>query len=125
MHWPRQRFSSKIRELQAKSHDIVRTEWIWSTLRGILRATRLVLVLLLVLFYIELVLSLFPWTRTYAIPLLDLVLSPLRSIGIAVLDYLPSLVFLIILFFVARYGLKLLRTFFLGIERGNISVHRF
>ncbi len=114
------RFSSKIRELQAKSHDIVRTEWIWSTLKGILRAARLVLVLLLVLFYIELVLSLFPWTRTYAIPLLDLVLSPLRSIGIAVLDYLPKLVFLIILFFVARYGLKLLRAFFLGIERSSI-----
>jgi small-conductance mechanosensitive channel len=120
-----QRFSSKIRDLQAISHDIVRTEWIWSTVRGILRATRLVLVLLLVLFYIQLVLSLFPWTRTYAIPLLDLVLSPLRTIGIAVLDYLPSLVFLIILFFVARYGLKLLRTFFLGIERGNISFTGF
>ena len=119
------RFSSKIQELQARSHDIVRTEWIWASLKGLLRATRLVLVLFLVFFYIELVLSLFPWTRTYAIPLLDLVLSPLRSIGIAVLDYLPKLVFLIVLFFVARYGLKLLRTFFLGIEQGRITFTGF
>jgi small-conductance mechanosensitive channel len=119
------RFSSKLRELQAKSHDIVRTEWIWTTLRGVLRGTRIVLILFLVLFYIELVLSLFPWTRTYAIPLLDLVLSPLRGIGIAVLDYLPNLVFLIILFFVARYGLKLLRSFFQGIGRGNITFTGF
>jgi len=119
------RFSSKIRELQARSYDIVRTEWIWATVKGLLTATRLILVLLLVFFYIDLVLSLFPWTRTYAIPLLDMVLSPLRGIGIALLDYLPKLVFLIILFFVARYGLKLLRVFFLGIERGNITFTGF
>jgi small-conductance mechanosensitive channel len=120
-----ERFSSRIRELQAKSHDIVRTEWIWATLRGVLRATRLVLVLFLVFFYIELVLSRFPWTRSYAVPLLDLVLSPLRGIGISFLDYLPKLVFLIILFFVARYGIKLLRAFFLGIERGSITFTGF
>lgn len=118
-------FAFKIRELQAKSHDIVRTEWIWTTVKGGLRSTRLIVTLLLVFFYLELVLRLFPWTRDYAVPMLDLVLSPLRSIGSAVLDYLPKLVFLIILFFVARYALNLLRVFFLSIQRGRISVTGF
>ncbi len=115
------RFTMRIRELQAKSHDIVRTEWIWTVLRSALRTVRIILVLILVFFYIELVLSLFPWTRSYSVPMLDLVLTPLRSIGIAVLDYLPKLVFLIILFFVTRYALNLLRVFFLGVQRGKIT----
>jgi small-conductance mechanosensitive channel len=91
----------------------------------VLSATRIIIVLLIVFLYIDFVLILFPWTRTYAIPLLDMLLTPLRSIGIAVLDYLPKLVFLIVLFFVARYGLKLLRAFFLGIERGSIGLTGF
>ena len=119
------RFTARIRELQALSHDIVRTEWIWAIVRGILRTARLIIVLFIVFLYIDLVLSLFPWTRTYAVPLLDLVLTPLRSIGIAVLDYLPKLFFLIILFLVARYALNLLRAFSLGIERGSIRFTGF
>lgn len=120
-----EQFALKIRELQARSHDIVRTEWIWTTITGGLRTTRIIVVLLLVFFYLELVLSLFPWTRAYAVPMLDLVLAPLRSIGSAVLDYLPKLVFLIILFFVARYALNLLRVFFLAIQRGRITFAGF
>lgn len=119
------RFTMRIRELQAKSHDIVRTEWISNVLRSALRTARIILVLILVFFYLELVLSLFPWTRAYAIPLLELVLGPLHDMGIAVLGYLPKLIFLIVLFFVVRYALNLLRAFFLAIERGRITFHGF
>ena len=119
------RFTSKIRELQAKSHDIVRTEWIWTFLQGILRTVRTLLILLAVFFYIDLALNLFPWTRSFAIPLLELVITPLRRIGISVLEYLPNLAFLIVLFFVARYVLHILQAFFRGIERGRIRFSGF
>jgi small-conductance mechanosensitive channel len=120
-----ERFTARIKELQARSHDIVRTEWIWAILRGVLNTARGIIVLLIVFLYIDLVLSLFPWTRTYAVPLLDLLLTPLRGMGIAFLEYLPKLVFLIILFFVARYAINILQAFFLGIERGSIRFSGF
>jgi small-conductance mechanosensitive channel len=120
-----ERFAQKIRELQEKSHDIVRTEWIWSLIKGGLNAARIVIVLFLVLFYIDAVLHLFPWTREYAIPLLELVLTPLKSIFTAVLGYFPSLIFLIILAIVTRYALVLLRSFFQGIERRRITFSGF
>ncbi len=119
------RYTARIRELQAKSYDIVRTEWIWTAIRGGLGAARVILLLLIAFFYINLVLSLFPWTRTYAVPLFELVLDPLRSIGSAVLDYLPKFVFLIVLVLVARYGLQFLKAFFLGIQRGKIKISGF
>jgi small-conductance mechanosensitive channel len=77
-------------------------------------------VLLLVFLYIETVLSLFPWTRTYAVPMLDLVISPLRNIVQSILDYLPKLAFLVILFLVVRYTLNILQAFMKGIQHGRL-----
>jgi small-conductance mechanosensitive channel len=119
------RYALKIRQLQEKSHDIVRTEWIWAVFKGGLRAARIIIVLLLAFFYIDVVLHLFPWTRAFAVPMLDLLLTPLRSIGQAVLNYLPNLAFLIILVLVARYGLNLLRAFFLGVQHNRITFTGF
>jgi small-conductance mechanosensitive channel len=120
-----ERFTLKIQQLQARSHDIVRTEWIWNAITGGLRAAKIVLVLVLVFVYIELMLSLFPWTRTYAVPMLDLLIAPLQDIARSVLDYLPKLAFLVVLVLVARYGLNLLQSFFLGIQRGRITLTGF
>jgi small-conductance mechanosensitive channel len=120
-----ERYALKIRQLQEKSHDIVRTEWIWTAFKGGLRTARIITVLLLAFFYIDVVLHLFPWTRAFAVPMLDLLLTPLRSIGRAVLNYLPNLAFLIILVLVARYILNLLRAFFLGVQHSRISFSGF
>jgi len=57
--------------------------------------------------------------------MLDLVVGPLRSIARSVLDYLPKLAFLVVLFLVARYLLNLLRALFLSIYRGRISFDGF
>ncbi len=119
------RFTARLRALQDKSHDIVRTEGVWRVIRGGLRTGRALLVLVIVLFYIEVVLSLFPWTRTYAVPFFELLTTPLRDIGRAVLGYIPNFIFLVILVFIARFVLKLLRMFFLGIEQGRIKISGF
>jgi len=119
------KYTARLRDLQAKSHDIVRTEWVWLTIRGGLRTFGVVLILLLALLYLDLVLRLFPWTRIYAIPLLELVVDPLRNMGIDILDYLPKLVFLIILIFIAHFGLRALKVFFLGIQRSRIAISGF
>jgi small-conductance mechanosensitive channel len=120
-----ERYALKIRQLQEKSHDIVRTEGIWTAFKGGLRTARIIAVLFLTFFYIDVVLHLFPWTRAFAVPMLDLLLTPLRSIGRAVLGYLPNLAFLIILVLVTRYVINLLRAFFLGIQYRRISFAGF
>jgi small-conductance mechanosensitive channel len=119
------RLASKIESLQDKSHDIVRAEWLRAALRVGLQAARITLMLLLFVFYVDLVLSLFPWTRRYTIPLLELVFDPLRNIGSAALGFVPNLVFLIVLAIITRYGLRLLKAFFLGVQRGMIKISGF
>ncbi len=123
--WAEARFTERLRALQDKSHDIVRIEGIWRVIRGTLRTARALLVLVIVLFYIEVVLSLFPWTRTYAVPLFELFTTPLRDIGRAILEYIPKFIFLVVLVIIARFALKLLRMFFLGVEQGRIKLSGF
>ena len=73
-----------------------------------------------VYFYLELALDKFPWTRDIARWLLDLVLDPLRAMGLGILRSIPNLVYIVILFLVVRYVLQLLALLFMSVGRGVI-----
>ena len=70
-------------------------------------------------------LGLFPWTRFIAVRLTSWVVGPLLTMGQALVDSIPDLLFLAILTVVVRYGVKLLRLFFDGIARGAITFEEF
>jgi small-conductance mechanosensitive channel len=75
--------------------------------------------------YLNTLLGLYPWTRPVAIILFDLVMNPIQSLWKGFLGSLPDLVFLAVLFLIVRYILKLIRTFFKGIETGRIKLQNF
>jgi small-conductance mechanosensitive channel len=81
--------------------------------------------LILAYSYLNTVLGLFPWTRPAALILFDLILNPLESLWLGFVNSLPDLVFLVILFLVLRYILKLLRMFFNQVARGRIKMRDF
>ena len=76
-------------------------------------------------FYLNTLLGLYPWTRPAALILFDLVLNPIESLWRGFLRSLPDLVFLAVLFLVVRYILRLTRTFFKGVETGRIKLQNF
>jgi len=92
-----------------------------ATLRGVYR---LLLVVLLYL-WLEFVLGQFPWTRWISDDLLTFVTDPLVRIGTSIVDYLPSLLFLIVLGLITRYGLRLIKLYFAAVERGRASLPNF
>jgi small-conductance mechanosensitive channel len=120
-----QRFKKKIDELEEKSKKILQARQLWTIVKTLLNITRGALLLILVYLFITLVLDLFPWTRYIARPLLGYLINPLVIIGRALLDYLPNLFFLVILVALLKLLLKLTRTFFAEINRGNISIPGF
>jgi small-conductance mechanosensitive channel len=124
-HLTERHFKRKIDDLETKSLQIVQSKQIWSVLQKINLFIRLVLILIILYFFINFVLNLFPWTRYISQTLLGYVIGPLISMGQAVIDYLPSLFFLIMLFFVVRYLLKITNAFFGGIDRGQIKLTKF
>jgi small-conductance mechanosensitive channel len=119
------RYKAKVEGLQIKTFRIVESERIWSGIRSSVWLLRTVLILFPLSIYSQFVLSLFPWTKALSGRLLSLVLDPLRTMGLAVIDAVPRLIFLVILAVIIRYALKLLKMYFTAIEQGTFSLSGF
>ena len=119
------RIKARIERLESKSHYIIDADQIWEMLGGLLKTIKVLVIVVLIYFYLNLVLGLYPWTRLFAKYLFLLTIDPLRTIGIGIVKALPNIFFLVILYFITRYVLKIIRLYFSGIDRGSIQVNKF
>ena len=119
------RFKKKIEQLESKSKRILQARQIWNITKFIIRVFRVLVVLFVIYFFLNFVLGLFPWTRYFALTSLSLVLNPLVTIFQSFVDYLPSLFFLIVIYFVIRYLLGFTKALFDQIERGQFKLSGF
>jgi len=116
---------SRLKALEKQSARFIRAQQLARLLRALIKAVHAVLLALTLYFYLNFVLGLYPWTRPFADWLFDLILTPLRSMGAGILATIPDLVFLVILFFVTRYVLGMIRAFFENIDSGVIKLASF
>jgi small-conductance mechanosensitive channel len=123
--WSEENVQQGVEELASKSHQLIQAGPIWTVIASLLRLLRTVVYLLIAYFFLNTVLGLFPWTRPVAKVLFKLILDPLASLWSGFLDALPSLAFLVVLWFVVKYLLKIIRAFFRGIERKRITIEGF
>jgi small-conductance mechanosensitive channel len=119
------RYKSRVQALHIQSLEFVKAERVWKAITGTLRTIRLILVLIMCYLCLHLVLSFFPWTRLLAAHLLGYVMKPVWVIGHGILKYAPNLLFIAVLFFLTRYLLKLMRLFFVGIEKRILTISGF
>ena len=119
------KYRERIHSVGIQSFQIVRAERIWGGLRGMMLAARTLLILILALVGAHAVLSQFPWTQGTARRLLSYVMDPLITLGNGLIAQIPSLLFLLILFLVARYLLKLIHLFFGAVGRGEVKLESF
>ena len=119
------RLRSRIRDLEAKSAQFVRSQEVAKILRGLLQALLVVLIALTLYFSLNFVLGLYPWTRGFAIWLFGLILNPLEQMGEGLLATIPGLFWLVIIYFITSYILKMIQTFFRNIDRGAVKLASF
>jgi len=120
-----ERFKSWKKGLQIQSVEIVRAEKIHELLKVSVKGIRFILVLVFLYIYLQLELGLFPTTRSLSNQILGYVLSPLITIGRGFSKNIPNFLFIIILVLLARYTLKALKVFFLGIEKERVKIQGF
>jgi len=123
--WAVRHVHKSVKDLASKSHQLLQADQIWTLFAGLLGTIRVISLALVVYFYLNTALGLFPWTRPFAIMLFDLVLNPVESLWLGFIEALPDLVFLVVLFLVLRYILKLIRMFFTQVSRGRIKLQNF
>jgi small-conductance mechanosensitive channel len=89
------------------------------------KVARLGLWVLLFAVYLPLVFSRFPWTRGAVTTLLSYVLEPLAAFWQGLVAYLPSLFAVIIVAVLVWVAMRLVRLFFVEVERGSIRLGSF
>lgn len=116
---------ARLEGLESQSYQILRAKHLWSVLQGGNRLLWVAAFVLAGLFYLEFVLSELPWTRLIGVRLFDLLIEPLRVMGISLVKVTPDLIFLVILAFVTRFIIKALRIFFSGVADQTIKLQNF
>ena len=119
------RIHPRIRSVQIQSFELVRADHLRAGLLGAVKFVRFIILLLVVYTYVQLVLGFFPWTRPLANELLDYVLEPVAVIAKAVAARIPDLLFIVILVIIAKYLLKIMKVFFLEVEKETVKLSGF
>jgi len=119
------KYRGRIHDLTILNFPIVKAEHVWQLFSGLLRFAAAIAVLVMAAFYLRYTLRLFPWTRGTATRLFAIAIDPLRQMVLSLAWIVPDVVFLVILFVVTRYVLKLVRLFFDSVATGRVKVQHF
>jgi small-conductance mechanosensitive channel len=119
------RIKTKLETLESKSFKLISSGQLWKSIHVLVKSLKIVVAILIVAVFLNYILSLFPWTNSIAAYILQIFTEPIVAFGQSIVNFLPSLAFLIIIFFVTRYVLKLTKLLFLGIGQGGIVIKEF
>ncbi|HEY6359618.1 MAG TPA: mechanosensitive ion channel domain-containing protein [Vicinamibacterales bacterium] len=119
------RLQARIHTVGIQSFELMRAERIWGALRSGLLALQTMAFMAMALVYLGFVLAQFPWTRGVSRDMVTFALAPLQVIGAGIVENIPSLVFLTVLFFVVRLALRVIRLFFDAVETGRVALASF
>ena len=115
----------RIHAIRYRGQEIFSQQEVTLIVLGLLRFVRYGAYAILFYAYLTFVFGLFPATRNLAGTLFGYFTSALGTLGVATLDYLPSLAFLVVLVFITRSVIKLMGLAFDRIWRGRIKISSF
>jgi small-conductance mechanosensitive channel len=119
------RYRARIESLSEKLGDAMRVAPMLRAMQGSVRTARVLGFLVIALVSVDVVLGQFPWTRWLSDDLAQLILDPLGTIALGIADYIPNLLFLVVLVFVTRFALRMMRLYFDAVERGRVRLLKF
>jgi small-conductance mechanosensitive channel len=119
------RLAARAEALGVIDPDGVSADTLSKALGALLLVVRALLVLVLLDYYLTFVLGLFPWTAALSTRLLGYAFSPVRAVVLAIVGYLPKLLFLIVIGGVVSFAIRLVRVFFRQIETGRLVFAKF
>ena len=111
--------------LRLQQAEIVSSDGVGLAIERVVRAGRLVLILLAIHLYLTYVLGLFPWTRALSATLLEYVVRPIQMAAAAVVGYLPNLAFVVVIGVIFYWAIRLVGLLFYQIENGRIVFPNF
>ncbi len=119
------RYAARIQSVENKSFNLIQSGQLWKAFRVMIRFLRIITIVVLVASFLQYILGLFPWTNSIAAYTLNLFLDPLMTLLKGFVAFIPNLAFLIVIYLVTRYLLKLIKLLFNGIQAGEFTLASF
>ncbi|MFD0793441.1 mechanosensitive ion channel family protein [Mucilaginibacter litoreus] len=116
---------SQIKGFKIKNYEVFNATQQLGVINAALTLLKWLVVLLILYLALPVLFGIFPFTRDLSSRLLDYILSPLRKIMLAIWNYIPNLITIIVLVVVFRYVIRLLRYIKTEIERGQLNIPGF
>jgi small-conductance mechanosensitive channel len=113
------------KSLTIRKYRIMDTKQIFNVIFFFLKVVKYIFTVFQLFITIPLVFSLFPLTKNLASLLFGYILTPLKRIGLGVISYIPNLITIIIILFIAKYVLQSLKFFAIRIEKEKLVIPGF
>ena len=121
MNWQQQR----VRSINFQGLQFLSSSQINNTLAASYKIIRFFLILFIIYLYIPFLLSCFPWTRALGIQILDTFWDSVNLILGGLIDYIPNVIIIALIVFLAYYAIRFSRIFFNAIKRNRIQISGF
>lgn len=115
----------KIKGLKFKNYQFLTPRYTASLIVGGFKILRLIILLIVFYFWLPLIFSIFHWTKNISDTLLGHTVDSLKSLGMSFINYLPSLFFIGIVFFIVRYINKIVNFFTKEITNERLKIDGF
>jgi len=119
------RLQARIHSVGIQSFELMRADRIWAGIHNFMLLVRMFLFITCVLLYLGYVLARWPSTRGFARNMVGFAAAPLKVIFGGIVNNIPRLVFLAVLFVVIRLLLRMIRLFFHEVGRGAVKLGGF
>lgn len=116
---------TKLKAITIQSYEILNTEKQVALLLIANRILKFIVILLQLLIFLPIIFSIFPSTKGLALQLLGYFLVPIKNIVVGIIDYIPNLISIIVIWYVIRSVVRLAHYFALEIEKGNLKLNNF
>jgi small-conductance mechanosensitive channel len=114
-----------INDLSYKDYTFLTVEQELKVIYFLLKLFKWFFIVLLLYLFLPVIFSIFPFTQGWANILFRLVWSPFKGILTSIWAYIPNLFAILVIYFVFKYGIRLVKYVFTEIESGKLKISGF
>jgi small-conductance mechanosensitive channel len=114
-----------LKNLAYNDYTFLTAEQEYKAIHHLLKPIRWIFYALTLYIALPLIFSIFPFTRSWADDLFNLIWKPFKGIFIAVWEYLPNLFTIIVIYFVMKHVIRFIKYIFSEIENEKLKISGF
>jgi small-conductance mechanosensitive channel len=114
-----------LKDLAYKDYTLLTADQEYKAILFLIKPFKWLIYAILLYIALPIIFSIFPFTRSWADDLFNLIWKPFKSIFIAIWEYLPNLFTILVIYFVMKYVIRFVKYIFSEIELEKLKISGF